>query len=289
MTPDPRSLLFVPSNRPERFGKAAASGTDAVILDLEDSVGVSQKAESRANLRNGAELAAGAGVSVYVRVNPVDTEWHSEDVAEAVRVGTRGIVLPKCEDPGVVAEVESGLRAAESTADATEIVLIVETAQGILAAPRLAQATGRTRRICFGAYDFALDMGVRVEAAGSLLTLARAQVVLAAKAAGIQPIDTAFADVRDPAGMREQTEQARDLGYTGKFAIHPEQVAIVNEVLSPDPGEIDSARRVVAAFREAERQGIAAITVDDKLVDYPIALRSEAVLARAEQFGLLPS
>jgi citrate lyase subunit beta/citryl-CoA lyase len=289
MTPDPRSLLFVPSNRPDRFGKAAASGTDAMILDLEDSVGVSQKAQSRANLRIGAELAAAAGVSVYVRINPVDTEWHPEDVAEAVRVGARGIVLPKCENPDVVAEVESRLRAAESKPHATEIVLIVETAQGILAAQRLAQATSRTRRICFGAYDFALDMGVRVEAAGSLLTLARAQVVLAAKAAGIQPIDTAFADVRDPAGMRRQTEQARDLGYTGKFAIHPEQVTIVNEVLSPDPDEIDSARRVVTAFREAERQGIAAITVDDKLVDYPIALRSEAVLARAEQFGLLPS
>lgn len=288
MTVDPRSLLFVPSNRPERFAKAVASGTDAVILDLEDSVGVSQKAQSRAHLPAGAELAAEAGVAVYVRINAVDTKWHEEDLVAAARIGARGVIVPKCEDPSVVAEVESRLRAAESSPDALEIVLIVETALGILAAERLARPGSRTRRICFGAYDFALDMGVRVETSGPLLTQVRAQVALAAKAAGIQPIDTAFADVRDPEGMRRQTGEALAMGYTGKFAIHPDQVAIVNDVLSPGAGEIDVARRVVDAFREAERQGIAAITVDDKLVDYPIALRSEAVLARAEQFGLLP-
>ncbi|WP_445182770.1 HpcH/HpaI aldolase/citrate lyase family protein [Pseudonocardia sp. Cha107L01] len=288
MTFDPRSLLFVPSNRPERFAKAVASGTDAVILDLEDSVGVSQKAASRDNLPAGAELAAEAGVPVYVRVNPVDTKWHDEDLAAAAAIGALGVIVPKCEDPSVVAEVESRLRAAESSPDALEIVLIVETALGILAAERLARPGSRTRRICFGAYDFALDMGVRVETSGPLLAQVRAQVALAAKAAGIQPIDTAFADVRDPEGMRRQTGEALAMGYSGKFAIHPDQVAIVNDVLSPGAGEIDVARRVVDAFREAERQGIAAITVDDKLVDYPIALRSEAVLARAEQFGLLP-
>jgi citrate lyase subunit beta/citryl-CoA lyase len=286
---DPRSMLFVPANRPERFAKATASGTDAVILDLEDSVGVSQKEQSRANLRAGVELAAEAGLAAYVRVNPVDTRWHLDDLTEAALAGARGVIVPKCEDPSVVAEVESRLRSVEPTPDAIELVLIVETARGVLAAERLARPGARTRRICFGAYDFALDMGIRVESSGALLSQVRGQVALAARAADIQPIDTVFADIRDADGMRRQTEEALALGYTGKLVIHPDQVPIVNAVLSPGPAEIDVARRVVRAFREAERRGIAAITVDDKLVDYPIALRSEAVLARAEQFGLLPS
>jgi citrate lyase subunit beta/citryl-CoA lyase len=289
MSFDPRSMLFVPSNRTDRFEKAAACGADAIILDLEDSVGVSQKAASRANLQGGADLAAAAGVSVYVRVNPADTEWHAEDLVAAARIGARGVIVPKCEDPEVVAGVETALLAAESGGDPLEIVLILETARGVLAAERLARPLGRTRRICFGAYDFALDMGVQVEAAGALMTVVRAQVAMAAKAAGVQPIDTAFADVRDPDGMRRQTEEALAMGYTGKFAIHPDQVPIVNDVLSPGPEEIATARRVVAAFHEAEAKGIAAITVDDKLVDYPIAQRSEATLARAAQFGLLTS
>jgi citrate lyase subunit beta / citryl-CoA lyase len=289
MSFDPRSLLFVPSNRTDRFEKAAACGADAIILDLEDSVGVSQKAASRANLQGGADLAAAASVSVYVRVNPADTEWHAEDLVAAARIGARGVMVPKCEDADAVADIETALLAAESGADPLEIVLILETARGVLAAERLARPLGRTRRICFGAYDFALDMGVQVESAGTLMSVVRAQVAMAAKAAGVQPIDTAFADVRDPDGMRRQTEEALAMGYTGKFAIHPDQVPIVNDVLSPGPEEIATARRVVAAFREAEAQGIAAITVDDKLVDYPIAQRSEAILARAAQFGLLTS
>jgi citrate lyase subunit beta / citryl-CoA lyase len=289
MSFDPRSMLFVPSNRTDRFEKAAACGADAIILDIEDSVGVSQKAASRANLQSGADLAAAAGVSVYVRVNPADTEWHAEDLVAAARIGARGVIVPKCEDPEAVAGVETALLAAESGAEPLEIVLILETARGVLAAERLARPLGRTRRICFGAYDFALDMGVQVESAGALMTVVRAQVAMAAKAAGVQPIDTAFADVRDPDGMRRQTEEALAMGYTGKFAIHPDQVPIVNDVLSPGPEEIATARRVVAAFHEAEAKGIAAITVDDKLVDYPIAQRSEATLARAEQFGLLSS
>jgi len=280
----------VPSNRPDRFQRAAASRADAVILDLEDSVGVSQKVGSRENLQAGADLATAAGTSVYVRVNPVGTEWHEKDLAAAVRIGARGVVLPKCEDPEVVMEVEQRLANYEAAGGhALEVVLIVETARGILAAERLAQPGTRTRRMSFGAYDFALDMGVQVHTSGMLLASVRAHVALAATAAGIQAIDTAFADIRDPEAMRRQTDEALNLGFSGKFAIHPDQVVIVNDVLSPSSAEIETARRVVAAFRDAEERGIAAITVDDKLVDYPIAQRSEAILTRAGAYGLSAS
>ncbi|GAY07543.1 CoA ester lyase [Pseudonocardia sp. N23] len=278
---DPRSLLFVPSNRPDRFEKASRCGADAVILDLEDSVGVSQKAASRDNLQAAADLAVAAGQSVYVRVNPVGTEWHTEDLAAAARIGARGVIVPKCEDADVVDEVDRGL------AGGIELVLILETAAGVLAAGRLSHPLDRVRRVSFGAYDFALDMGVVPERAHALMTSARIQVAMAAVAAGVQPLDTAFADVRDPEAMRRQTEEAHGMGFTGKFAIHPGQVPIINEVLSPSAVEIDTAQRIVAAFAEAERDGIAAITVDDKLVDYPIAQRAQATLARAAQFGLV--
>jgi citrate lyase subunit beta/citryl-CoA lyase len=289
MTFDPRSLLFVPANRPDRFERGAASGADSLILDLEDSVGVSQKAASRANLAGAAELAAAAGASTYVRVNPVGTEWHDGDLAAAVAIGARGVIVPKCEDPEVVMGVEARLRELESDGHELELLLILESARGVLAAQALARPSRRTRRVCFGAYDYALDMGVHVPDAGGLLTVARAQVSMAARAGGVQAIDTAFADVRDPDGMRRQTAEAVGLGFTGKFAIHPDQVPIVNDLLSPSSDEITTARRVVDAFRAAERDGIAAITVDDKLVDYPIAQRGAEILARAEAFGLLPS
>lgn len=288
MSLDPRSMLFVPSNRPDRFAKAASCGADAIILDLEDSVGISQKAAARANLAPAAQRATAAGVPVYVRVNPVGTEWHADDVAAATKVGARGIVLPKCEEPDVVADVERRMAESEPEDAATEIVLIVETAAGVLAAAELSRPTGRTRRLAFGAYDFALDMGIEVASAAKLMSAARTHVSLAAKAAGIQAIDTAFAEIRDSAGMRRQSSEARDMGFTGKFTIHPDQVAIVNGVFSPSTDEIAVARRVVDAFRNAERQGIAAITVDDKLVDYPIAQRSEQILERAAAFGLVP-
>ncbi|ODT99401.1 MAG: hypothetical protein ABS81_25800 [Pseudonocardia sp. SCN 72-86] len=280
---DPRSLLFVPSNRPDRFEKASRSGADAVILDLEDSVGVSQKAVSRDNLQTGADFAAAAGQSVYVRVNPVGTEWHTEDLAAAARINARGVIVPKCEDTDVVDEIDRGL------AEGLELFVIMETAKGVLNAAALCRPTHRTRRVSFGAYDFALDMGVVPEQAHPLMTWARIQVAMAAVAGGVQPIDTAFADVRDPDAMRRQTEEAHGMGFTGKFAIHPDQVPIINEVLSPSPEEIDTAQRIVVAFDEAERDGIAAITVDDKLVDYPIAQRAQATLARAAQFGLVTS
>lgn len=280
---DPRSLLFVPSNRPDRFEKASRSGADAVILDLEDSVGVSQKAASRDNLQAGADLAVAAGQSVYVRVNPVGTEWHTEDLAAAARINARGVIVPKCEDIDVVNEIDRGL------AEGLELFVIMETAAGVLNAAALCRPTDRIRRVSFGAYDFALDMGVVPEQAYALMTWARIQVAMAAVAGGVQPIDTAFADVRDPDAMRRQTEEAHGMGFTGKFAIHPDQVPIINEVLSPSPEEIDTAQRIVAAFDEAERDGIAAITVDDKLVDYPIAQRAQATLERAAQFGLVTS
>lgn len=286
MSFEPRSMLFVPANRPDRFVEAAASGTEAIVLDLEDSVGVSLKVASRANLSVAAELAMAAGIAVYVRVNAVDTQWHMDDVVAAGRISARGIVVPKCEDPDVVAEVEQRLAAAESTADAFEIVLILETAQGILAADRLASPRTRTRRISFGAYDFARDMGVKVKEAGLLLSIARARVTLAAKAAGIQAIDTSFADIRDEGTLRSQTEEALALGFTGKFAIHPNQVNVVNDVFSPDVADIENARRILDVFRGAQRRGSAAVTADDQLVDYPMAMRSEAILARARQFGL---
>lgn len=289
MTFDPRSLLFVPANRPDRFEKAAASGTDAVILDLEDSVGVSQKAEARGNLRAASERAEAAGVSVFVRVNPVDTRWHEDDVTVAADIGARGIVLPKCERADLVAEVEGRLADCEGSDVTTEIVLIIETARGVLAAEQLARPSERPRRLSFGAYDFALDMGVQVGDAAQVLLAARIQVALAAKAAGIQAIDTVLADIRDLDAMGRQTAEAAAIGFTGKFAIHPDQVPIINEVLSPSADDIAAAQRVVAAFHDAEQRGIAAITVDDKLVDYPIALRSQEILVRAAALGLVSS
>lgn len=283
----PRSLLFVPGNRPERFAKAMASGADAVIVDLEDAVGVSSKPVARENVADAVALAAQHAVRLLVRVNAVGTEWHEKDVEAGAAAA--GIVLPKCERPDVVADVEARLVAAAG-GTGPELAMLVETAAGVLAAREIAAAPSRlVRRMCFGTYDFALDMGVTPAEAGSLLTMARAQVTLAARAGGIQAIDAPWADIRDQAGLRRQADEARTLGFLGKLAVHPAQVQIVNDAFTPSAEQLAWARRVVEAFHEAERTGVAAITLDDEMIDYPIARRARDVLARADGTGPSPS
>jgi len=159
---NPRSLLFVPANRPDRFARASGTPADALILDLEDSVGVIDKVSSRENLAQAAQPARTGAAAVFVRVNPVDTPWHVDDLAAAVEMGARGVVVPKAEDPAVIADIEAQLSAFEAGRDALELIVIVETAAGVLAVDRLAVPAARTRRVAFGAYDFALDMGVRL-------------------------------------------------------------------------------------------------------------------------------
>jgi citrate lyase subunit beta/citryl-CoA lyase len=286
-------MLFTPGNRPRMVAKVATFGADAVILDLEDAVPLAEKEATRPVVRAALPTLAG-GPPRYVRVNALETGLTGGDLEAIVCADLDGVKLPKVETADDLLEVDRLLSdlEAERGLEVGQIDLIpsIETARGVLNARSIAEAGSRARLLSFGAGDFCRDVGVRFtgnlwEPDGLELLFARSQIVLASRAAGLEPpLDTVWLDVRDHAGLEQDARAAYRLGFQGKMAIHPGQVPIINEVFSPTAEEIDYARRVVAAFEQAEAAGSASIAVDGRLVDYPIVIKARWVLERARSF-----
>ena len=266
MTVSPRSFLFVPGDRPERFQKAWDSGADAVILDLEDGVPPDRKPFAR-------EAVAGwlsPDRPVFVRVNGARTEWFPEDVRAVAHPGLRGIVLPKAETADQVAKV------ARMIPEGTCVLPLVETAAGVLNARELAGAP-RVERLVFGSIDLQLDTGIQGE--GEELLYARSRLVLISRVAGIlPPVDGVTTVIDDPGPLASDVDRARRLGFGGKLCIHPKQVAPVNRGFMPSEREISWARKVVEAVRTA---GLGPIRVDGEMVDLPVVERAKAILGRS--------
>jgi citrate lyase subunit beta/citryl-CoA lyase len=270
--------------------RVATFGSDAVILDLEDAVPLAEKEATRAVLRTALPTLAG-GPRRYVRVNALETGLAFDDMAAVVGPDLEGLVLPKVERSEDLAAAERRLAQLEQAAGlspgAIDLIPLIETARGVLNVRTIAEQARRARQLCFGAGDFCREVAVRFtgslwEADGLELLFARSSVVLASRAAGLEPpLDTVWLDVRDQAGLEQDARTALRLGFGGKAAIHPAQVEVINRVFSPSDDEIDYARRVVAAFAAAEAAGSASIAVDGRLVDYPIAIKARWVLERA--------
>ncbi|MHB8614418.1 MAG: HpcH/HpaI aldolase/citrate lyase family protein, partial [Candidatus Dormibacteraceae bacterium] len=231
----PRSFLFVPGDQKAKMARAGSFGADALILDLEDAVAMDQKPAARQHVHQA--LVPEAGVDVFVRVNPAGTQWHEDDISSVVCVGLRGVVLPKAESARMVADVDRRIREAEVEArlepGIVELMVLVETAAGVLHAQEIAAAAPRVVFVAFGAYDFARDLDLRLTPSGEELLVPRMAVVMAARAAGRTPIDTVFADLQDTAAFAEDCRRARNLGFAGKMAIHPNQVATIHLHFSP--------------------------------------------------------
>lgn len=264
--PLPRSYLFVPGDRPERFAKALASGADAVVLDLEDAVAPERKAEARAAVR--AALADGDGRWV-VRINDESTPWFEEDLT--LLGAARSVMLPKAEAAAQVARVVAA-------SPGLVLLALVETARGVLGAAALAQAPG-VQRLVFGTIDFALDLDLSGDPAG--FDTAASLLALASRAAGIAaPVAGVTTAIDDEALLLADVARARAHGFGAKLCIHPKQIAPLHRALAPSAAEIDWARRVVAAT-EGAAAGRGAVRVDGRMVDKPVLLRAQRLLARA--------
>jgi citrate lyase subunit beta/citryl-CoA lyase len=278
-----RSFLFTPGNHARRVEKALSLDADAVILDLEDAVATAEKPAAR------EAVAAAFGRPrrglLYVRVNAVDTEFCYGDLLAIVRPGLDGIILPKVETPAGLATVDWLLAQLERDrglpAAGLDVIPIIETARGLDRLGAVLGAGTRARRIAFGAGDFTLDVNMRWTRGEAELAHARATVVTASRAAGIEaPFDTVWVDLKDPEGLEASSRTALGLGFQGKMCIHPDQIAIVNRVFTPTDDEVAFAECVAAAFAKAEAAGSAAIQLDGKFIDYPIVYRARRVLDR---------
>ncbi|MGD0432680.1 MAG: CoA ester lyase [Acetobacteraceae bacterium] len=278
-----RSFLFAPGNHARRVEKALTLAADAVILDLEDAVAISEKPATR-------ELVVRAfnqprSGRLYVRVNAYSTEWCYADIVTIARPGLDGIVLPKVESPDQLKSADWLLSALERErglpVGGIDLVPIIETALGVSNIGAIASSGSRTKRLAFGAGDYTLDLGMVWSRDESELLPARSAVVMASRAAGIEPpLDTVWADLRDADGFAGSAERAAALGFQGKMCIHPDQIAITNAAFSPSEQQMAWAKRVVVAFEEAEARGLASIQLDGQFIDYPIVQRARQVLAR---------
>jgi citrate lyase subunit beta/citryl-CoA lyase len=262
----PRSYLFVPGNRSERFDKACAAGADAVIVDLEDAVPPSEKAAARASLTAWLSPLR----QVLVRINSFDSAWFEDDLALCAMPGVAGIVLPKAEVEAAVARVAG--------AGAASILPLIESGLGLWNAAALARLP-RVERLVFGSIDYSLDLNIQ-ESHETLLH-ARSQLVLASRVAGIAaPVDGVTTSFGDPARVHTDAMRARALGFGAKLCIHPKQIGAVHQAFAPTAQEVDWANRVVAAAAAA--QG-GAVAVDGRMVDRPVILIAQQMLEEAQR------
>lgn len=281
-----RSMLFTPGHRLDMIEKAARSGTDAVIVDLEDAVSLDNKPLARENLRS---LPA-SPVPYYIRTNAVETGLLWDDVVATGQADVVGLILPKAEDPIVISQIDGALTALEQVSGKPEgsitLIPLIESALGVRLTYELARSSRRVECVMFGGGeqgDLVADLGCEWTPEGTGLMQARSQTLLNARAAGVPfPMEAVFMDFRNHDALRVECELAARLGYVGKVAIHPAQIPVINDVFTPAPELVEYQRKVLAAFEEAEAGGSASIAVDGKMVDYAVARVARTVIARAE-------
>jgi len=279
-----RSLLFAPGNHPRRVEKALTLDADAVVLDLEDACPVADKVAARTAVVGALQNPRRA--SGYVRVNALSTEYGYGDLIAVVQHGVDGVMLTKVNGPDEIKladwmisqqERERGL-----PPGSVDLLPLIETGAGLAAAESIGRASKRVRRVAFGAGDMTRDLGIEWSREETELLALRTALVLASRAAGIEPpIDLAWIGTQDAQGFANSVRWGRVLGFQGKLCIHPNQIHAVNAAFSPTEAQVAKARRVIEVFREAEARGSAAIVHEGALIDYAILAQAEQVLARA--------
>ena len=282
-----RSLIFVPGNRANMLERAIDFKADVIMVDLEDSVPEGEKVAARKVAREWAPKLARDGRRVMVRLNSLDTGLTQDELAAVIGPHLAGISIGKAETVWDLQEVDRIIGPLESAAGLPpgqiKIIPWIENARAVLTAYQLATASPRIEAIAFGAEDYTDDMGVQRTDTSEEIYFARATVAVAARAARVGSLDTPFVGFRDPEGFRKDIEISRRLGYTGRFAIHPSQIEIINEMFGPSSEEVAYARQVVEAWDQAEAQGRGSLSLDGRMIDVPVVKRAQNLLALAER------
>ncbi|MFQ5463778.1 MAG: aldolase/citrate lyase family protein [Phycisphaerae bacterium] len=296
-----RSRLYLPGNEPKFMLNAGLHGPDGVILDLEDSVAPPEKDAARVLVRNALRSVNFYGAERMVRINQGDRGLEDLDFVAIQNVHV--ILIPKVESPEQVRRVDDRIRVlldageAASSAARTEargseercsgkrgvfLMPIVESALGVIRAYEIAAASDNIVALTIGLEDYTADIGTARTNEGRESFLARSQVVNAARAAGVQPIDTVFSDVGDMEGLRASVLEAKSLGFDGKGCIHPRQIGVMHEAFAPTEAELEKAKRIVAAFDEAKAKGLGVVSLGSKMIDPPVVKRALHVVRLAE-------
>jgi len=287
-----RTALFVPGNRPDRVDKAVNAGADAVIIDLEDAVPLSQKEKTRLLVKK--KIIEHRDKKLIVRINGLDTSFARSDLEEVLSDGLFCIMVPKVESCVHIQELNSlALEIEEKKGfkrGSVSIIPMMESAMAVENAFEIASERTEPERLftlAFGAADYTLDLGIEITGSGEELLYPRSKIAIACRAGGIDPpLDTPFMlDLKDLKALEADAKRARQLGFQGKLCVHPNQVETCNRLFYPSEDEILFAKKIVQAFNDAEAGGFAAIQVEGKFVDYPVVERARRVLKLAAVVG----
>ncbi len=284
-----RSRLYLPGTEPKYAINAGLHGPDAIILDLEDSVHPSEKDAARILTRNTLRAVNFGDCERMVRINQLPLGL--EDLAEIIPEGPDLILIPKVEHPGQVTQVDNmigELKVRYQINRPIWIMPILESGQGIENAAAIAAASENVVALTIGLEDYTADLGVVKTAEGRESLYARTRLVNAARAAGVQAIDSVYGDVGDMEGLKRWGENARALGFEGMGCIHPAQIPVIHAAFAPSPAEIEKAQKIVGAFEEAQQRGVVVVSLGSKMIDPPVVQRALKLMARAKAMGIEP-
>ncbi|HDP98648.1 MAG TPA: citrate lyase ACP [bacterium] len=283
-----RSRLYLPGNEPKFMLNAGLHKPDGIILDLEDSVAPSEKDAARLLVRNALRQVDFYGAERMVRINQIP---HGiEDLAYIVPHNVHVVLIPKCESAEQVKLVDDEIQKIFTQRRLKKTIFlmpIVESALGAIRAYEIASASPNVVALTIGLEDYTADIGTQRTLEGKESFWARSQVINAARAAGVQPIDTVFSDVQDMQGLRDSVLEAKALGFDGKGCIHPRQIPVIHDAFAPDETEIEKAKKIVLAFEKAEAQGLGVVSLGSKMIDPPVVKRALRTIKLAGDSGKL--
>jgi citrate lyase subunit beta/citryl-CoA lyase len=285
-----RSRLYLPGNEPKFMLNAGLHKPDGIILDLEDSVAPSEKDAALVLVRNALRQVDFYGTERMVRINQIPRGL--DDLKFIVPHNVHVILIPKCENAEQVKVVEQEVQNILNENQTKQEIFympIIESALGAIKAYEISKASPNIVALTIGLEDYTADLGTQRTMEGRESFWARSQVINAARAAGVQPIDTVFSDVTDMEGLKQSVLEAKSLGFEGKGCIHPRQIQVIHEAFSPTPEEIDKAKKIVTAFEEADAKGLGVVSLGSKMVDPPVVKRALRTIKLAIETGKLRS
>ncbi len=283
-----RSRLYLPGNQPTLMINAGLHHPDGVILDLEDSVHPDEKDAARLVVRNALRCIDFMGAERMVRINQLPLGF--EDLKAVVPEGPDLILIPKVERAEQVVQVDErmrGIRSRGGDGHAIWLMPIIESALGVENAFAIASAADTLVALTIGLEDYTADLGVRKTQEGAESHYARARLVNAARAAGLQAIDSVYGDVGDVEGLKSWARRSRGLGFEGMGCIHPRQIQPIHDAFAPAPEEIENAQKIVAAFDQAQAKGLGVVRLGTKMIDPPVVLRAQRLVQNARRMGLI--
>ncbi|MFA5832912.1 MAG: aldolase/citrate lyase family protein [Bacteroidota bacterium] len=282
-----RTRLYLPGNEPHFFLNASLHKPDCIILDLEDSVSPNEKDAARILVRHAFQNVNFENAERSVRINSLPAGL--EDLKQIICHNVQTILIPKCESAAQVAEVDSAIHhilKEQKKKRNIFLIPIIESALGVVRAFEIASASESVCGLAIGLEDYTADIGVERTKVGTESLFARSTVINAAKAAGIQALDSVFSDVTDETGLRQSVLEAKAIGFEGKGCIHPRQINIIHKVFAPTEKEIEYARRVVEAFNTAKKNGSGVVALGSKMIDAPVVKRAQRILSLSKNnFG----